>query len=185
MLVILLIPQLLFQLNCKTNAQETENMKKAIFASGCFWGVEYYFQKQQGVISTTVGYIGGTVQNPTYEQVCSKKTGHAEAVLVEYNEDSVSYETLVKLFFETHDFTQINRQGPDIGEQYRSEIFYLDDNEKEIAQKYIDILTKKGYKVATKLTFATTFWEAEKYHQDYYQNNGKSPYCHFKTKIFD
>lgn len=160
-------------------------MEKAIFASGCFWGVEYYFSKQPRVISTTVGYTGGTVENPTYEQVCSKTTGHAEAVLVEYNPDSVSYETLVKLFFETHDFTQVNRQGPDIGEQYRSEIFYFDENQKQIAEKYVNILTDKGYKVATKITPTSTFWDAEKYHQDYYDKTGKSPYCHFKKKIFD
>jgi peptide methionine sulfoxide reductase msrA/msrB len=160
-------------------------MEKAIFASGCFWGVEYYFQKEPGVISTTVGYIGGTVENPTYEQVCSKKTGHAEAVLVEFNPDSVSYEELVRLFFETHDFTQINRQGPDIGEQYRSEIFYFDENQRSIAEKYLKILNDKGFNVATKLSEATTFWDAEKYHQDYYLKNGSSPYCHFKKKIFD
>jgi len=160
-------------------------MEKAIFASGCFWGVQYYFKKQNGVISTTVGYTGGHLENPTYEQVCSHITGHAEAVLVEFNPEIVSYEELVKLFFEIHDFTQTNGQGPDIGEQYRSEIFYFNENQKNTAEKYIKILSDKGYKVATKLTSATTFWEAEKYHQDYYNKNGQSPYCHFRRKIFD
>lgn len=160
-------------------------MEKAIFASGCFWGVEFYFKKQIGVASTKVGYTGGNVENPTYEQVCSKTTGHAEAVLVEYDSETVSYEDLVKLFFEIHDFTQVNRQGPDIGEQYRSEIYYFDENQKNIAEKYINILTEKGYKVATKLSTATKFWEAENYHQDYYEKKSENPYCHFRRKIFD
>jgi len=167
---------------------KTENLvinDKAIFASGCFWGVQYYFGKEAGVVKTTVGYIGGTKENPTYEEVCSHTTGHAEAVLVEFDSTKISYEKLVKLFFETHDFTQIDGQGPDIGEQYRSEIFYFDENQKAVAEKYIKILEAKNYKVATKLTKTTTFWNAENYHQNYYSNNGGTPYCHAKRKIFD
>ena len=162
-------------------------MKKteiAIFASGCFWGVEFYFQKCEGVLKTEVGYIGGTKDKPTYEQVCEQKTGHAEAVLCEFDPNKVSFEGLTKLFFEIHDFTQTNQQGPDIGEQYRSEIFYTNDEQKNISEKLISILTTKGYKVATKITKATKFWLAENYHQKYYEKNGQSPYCHIKRKIW-
>lgn len=165
-------------LNTKTN------FKTAIFASGCFWGTEYYFSKYEGVIETTVGYIGGTVDNPTYRQVCTGRTGHAEAVKVIYNPDVVSYESLVKLFFETHDQSQLNRQGPDIGEQYRSEIFYETEKEKQISEKLIDILLANGFDVATEVTKASTFYPAEKYHQQYYDKTGGSPYCHFYVKKF-
>ncbi|MCD7971339.1 MAG: bifunctional methionine sulfoxide reductase B/A protein [Candidatus Azobacteroides sp.] len=159
--------------------------KKAYFASGCFWGTEYYFMKAKGVKSTAVGYMGGHVDNPTYEQVSGKKTGHLETTQVVYDPKQTTYENLVKLFFETHDFTQTNGQGPDIGPQYLSCIFYSSAQEKEIAEKYIKILTDKGYKVATMLKPATTFWKAEDYHQQYYQHKGSTPYCHTYTKIFD
>ncbi len=156
----------------------------AIFASGCFWGTEHWMKKQKEVISTEVGYIGGHVENPTYEQVCNKTTGHAEAVRVIFNPEEVTYEELAIIFFETHDPTQINRQGPDVGNQYRSEIFYFDEDQKNIAEKLIKQLEAKAYKVATKLTKATEFWKAEEYHQDYYENSGSPPYCHFYTKKF-
>lgn len=158
--------------------------EKAIFASGCFWGTEYHLQKVPGVISTTVGYTGGHVDNPTYEQVCTDKTGHAEAVQVVYDSSKTTYEQLAKLFFETHNFTQINRQGPDVGTQYRSAIFYLSEEQKEVSAKLVDILKKKGHDVQTKLVPAGKFWPAEKYHQDYYKKAGKTPYCHFYKKIF-
>jgi peptide methionine sulfoxide reductase msrA/msrB len=160
------------------------NTQRAIFASGCFWGTEYHLQKVDGVISTQVGYIGGHKDNPTYQEVCANLTGHAEAVEVVYDPHKVSFETLARLFFETHDPTQVNRQGPDIGEQYRSEIFYLDEDQQAISEKLIDLLKSKGLKVATRLTPATTFWEAEDYHQDYYQNRGGTPYCHRYTPLF-
>ncbi len=156
----------------------------AIFASGCFWGTEHWMNKQKGVISTEVGYIGGHIKSPTYEQVCSKTSGHAEAVRVIFNPEEVSYEDLSVIFFETHDQSQINRQGHDIGDQYRSEIFYFNEKQKNIAEKLIKQLETKGYKVATKLTKASEFWKAEEYHQDYYTKNGSSPYCHFYTKKF-
>ncbi len=159
-------------------------MERAIFAGGCFWGLEYYLQRVKGVISTTVGYIGGHKDSPNYKEVCSSDTGHAEAVDVVYDPEVISYEELVKLFFETHDPTEVNRQGPDIGEQYRSEIFYLNDEQKITAEKLIKILEDRGYKVATKVTKATTFWKAEKYHQAYYNKTGGKPYCHMYTKRF-
>lgn len=157
---------------------------KAIFAGGCFWGVEYHMQKIPGVISVESGYTGGTVDNPTYEQVCSGKTGHAEAVEITYDPAKVDYETLARLFLEIHDPTQVNRQGPDIGEQYRSEIFVVDEKQREVAQKLLDILKGNGMDIATKITPAGKFWKAENYHQDYYTKTGKAPYCHAYTKRF-
>ena len=165
-------------------AQVKEEKRTAYFAGGCFWGVEYHFQNEEGVISTRVGYMGGHKQNPTYEEVCNGNTGHAETLEVVYEPYKTTFEKLAKLFFEIHDPTQINRQGPDIGEQYRSEIFYADDEQKKTAEKLIKILKDKGYKIATKLTKADTFWEGEQYHQDYYKRNGKLPYCHVYTKKF-
>jgi len=163
---------------------ENPNYQIAIFASGCFWGTEFYLQKADGVIATTVGYIGGTTNNPTYEQVCAKKTGHYEAVEVVFDPQKTSFETLTKLFFETHDPTQTNGQGPDIGPQYRSAIFYQNEAQKTTSEKLIRTLQGKGYKVATVLLPAATFWPAELYHQDYYNNKGGTPYCHSYTKRF-
>jgi len=162
----------------------TQTMERAIFASGCFWGTEYYLQKAPGVISTTVGYTGGHVENPTYEQICTDRTGHAEAVEVIYDPSKTSYEQLAKLFFETHDFTQLNRQGSDIGRQYRSAIFYLDEKQKETALKLVGILKSKGFDVKTEITPAGKFWPAELSHQDYFKKNGQTPYCHVYRKIF-
>ena len=161
--------------------QET---KRAVFASGCFWGAQYYFQHAPGVISTTVGYTGGNVPRPTYQQVSTGTTGHAESLEVIFDPCQTSYEVLARLFFETHDFTQLDRQGPDIGPQYRSAIFYLDDRQKQIASQLIETLRQKGYDVKTEITPAAEFWPAEKYHQDYYRDNGQKRYCHTRTKIF-
>ncbi len=158
--------------------------EKAYFAGGCFWGVEYYFQKEEGVLSTNVGYMGGHQENPTYQEVCNGTTGHAEAMEVVFDPSKTNFEKLARLFFEIHDPTQINHQGPDIGEQYRSAIFYIDDEQKKNAEKLINILDEKGYKIATEITKADKFWQAEDNHQDYYQNNGKRPYCHAYTKRF-
>ena len=159
-------------------------MGKAIFAGGCFWGMEYQFEKVDGVKSVVSGYIGGRTENPSYKEVCNTNSGHAEAIEITYDASKVSYEELTKLFFEIHDPTQIGGQGPDIGEQYRSEIFYVDNEQKEIAIKLIKILTEKGYNVATGLTKATTFYNAEDYHQDYYNKTGGTPYCHIYSKKF-
>jgi len=163
---------------------DEKRTERAIFASGCFWGTEYHLSKVDGVISTTVGYTGGTKENPTYKEVCTGNTGHAEATEVVYDPSKVSYEKITRLFFETHDPTQVNRQGPDIGTQYRSEVFYLDDEQKEIAEKLIGILEDKGLEVVTEVTKASNFWNAEDYHQDYYDNKGSTPYCHIYTKRF-
>lgn len=158
--------------------------EKAYFAAGCFWGVEYYVQKVPGVLSTSVGYTGGTLENPTYSDVCNGDTGHAETVEVVFDPTKTTYEELVRLFFEIHDFTQVNRQGPDVGTQYRTEIFYTNEEQKKTAEAIIALLTKNDYDVATKVTAATTFWPAEDYHQDYYIKSGKLPYCHSRRKIF-
>ncbi|MCK9343090.1 MAG: bifunctional methionine sulfoxide reductase B/A protein [Massilibacteroides sp.] len=160
------------------------NREVAIFAGGCFWGVEYYMQKQKGVFSVESGYIGGSVKNPTYELVSSGTTNYAEAVQVVFDPSLTDYETLAKLFFEIHDPTQLNRQGPDIGKQYRSEVFYTNSQQKEMADSLIETLTNKGYKVATKVTPASDFYKAETYHQDYYEHKGTLPYCHKYTKRF-
>ncbi len=160
------------------------NVEKAYFAAGCFWGVEYYFERAKGVVETTVGYMGGKTNNPTYKEVCTNTTGHAEVIEVEYDPLQTSYEELAKLFFEIHDPTQVNRQGPDIGEQYRSEVFYVNDEQKKIAEELIQILYRKGMDVATAVVPAGTFWKAEDYHQNYYDKNHKEPYCHFYTKRF-
>lgn len=156
----------------------------AIYAGGCFWGVEHLMQQVPGVISVESGYIGGHVDHPTYEQVCSHTTGHAEAVRVVYDPAKVSYETLTRLFLEIHDPTQTDGQGPDRGEQYRSEIFYADDTQRRTAERLIGILRDKGYAVVTRVSAATTFWPAEDYHQDYYRHKGTEPYCHRYTKRF-
>jgi len=156
----------------------------AIFAGGCFWGVEYFLQKAPGIISVNSGFTGGHVKNPSYKEVCTGRTGHAEAVKIIYDPGKTSYEKLLKLFLEIHDPTQVGGQGPDIGDQYRSEIFYLNEEQKKIAEKNISILKGKGLKVVTAITKASEFYEAEDYHQDYYFKNGKVPYCHAYTKRF-
>ena len=161
-----------------------KNREVAIFAGGCFWGVEYYMQKQKGVISIESGYIGGKEKNPTYKLVSSETTNYAESVKVIFDPSKTNYEDLAKIFFEIHDPTQLNRQGPDIGKQYRSEIFYTNPQQKIIADSLIKILQNKGYSVTTKVTPATMFYKAEDYHQDYYKHKGTLPYCHKYTKRF-
>ncbi len=162
----------------------TSNKETAYFASGCFWGTQFYFEKAKGIISTTVGYMGGAMENPAYTDVKTGRTGHVETVEVVYDPNQTSYEELIKLYYETHDFTQVGGQGPDIGTQYRSVIFYLNEEQKSIAEKYILILTDMGYKVATSLEPASTFWKGEEYHQHYYDKKGDRPYCHIYRKIF-
>ena len=175
----------IFSMNAQTNNTKQKTMERALFASGCYWGTEYYMQRAEGVLSTTVGYCGGHVENPTYRQVCTGTTGHAETVEVVYDPEKTDYETLARLFFETHDPTQVNRQGPDIGEQYRSAVFYLNDKQKKIAEKLVAELETKGYDIATEVSPATEFYEErEDKHQDYYNKTGGTPYCHGYTKRF-
>jgi peptide methionine sulfoxide reductase msrA/msrB len=157
---------------------------RAYFASGCFWGTEFYLQRVKGVIATTVGYTGGHKENPTYKEVCTGSTGHAETTEVLYDPTQISFKELAKIFFETHDPTQVDGQGPDIGTQYRSAIFYVDEEQKKVSEELVDVLTLMGYKVATEISPASTFYAAEDYHQDYYNYKGTLPYCHSYQKKF-
>lgn len=142
-------------------------MAHATFAAGCFWGVEAAFRKIDGVVETTVGYTGGVVENPTYEQVCTSKTGHAEAVRVDYDPSKVSYEQLLDLFWQIHDPTSLNRQGWDVGSQYRSAIFYHSEEQRLAAEQSKRRLEEQGMKIVTEIVPAKDFWPAEEYHQRY------------------
>tara|TARA_S200000501_G_scaffold371919_1_gene415924 strand:+ start:1456 stop:1998 length:543 start_codon:yes stop_codon:yes gene_type:complete len=169
-----LILTIFFALTGLIMANDLEN-KKAVFAAGCFWGVQSTFQQMEGVKTTTVGYIGGKVKNPSYELVCTGLTGHAEAVEIEYNPQKVSFETLLDTFFELHDPTTLNRQGPDIGTQYRSAAYFSSNEEKEIISKKIESLNESGKfssKVVTEVEALSEFYDAEDYHQDYYKKRG-------------
>jgi len=150
---------------------------KATFGAGCFWHVEDLLNKTKGVKSTAVGYIGGQLQNPTYEEVCTDKTGHAEAVEVEYDPDEISFEDLLNVFWTNHNPTTLNRQGPDVGIQYRSAIFYHDETQKEIAEKSKQELDQTGKfdnPIVTEIISAPTFYKAEEYHQKYFKKHGFS-----------
>lgn len=161
-----------------------KDTEEAIFAGGCFWGVEFYFKKLTGVLKTEVGYIGGHKNNPSYEEVCRGDTGHVEAIRVLYDPAKLTYETLTRYFFEIHDPAQENGQGPDIGTQYLSKIFYYDATQKSIDELLIKQLKNHGTSVATQVLPMSIFWRAEDYHQAYYQKTGKQPYCHFYVKRF-
>jgi methionine-S-sulfoxide reductase len=148
-------------------------MEKAIFAAGCFWGVQYYFDEVPGVVETVVGYTGGHTENPSYEEVCTHTTGHAEAVEVTFDPEKVSYEVLVKHFFRMHDPTQLNRQGPDIGDQYRSAIFYETDEQRDTAMKVRDeVQEHTKEQIVTQIVPTGEFYEAEPYHQKFTQRTG-------------
>ncbi len=159
--------------------RQEAKMEKAIFAGGCFWGVEALFQELDGVVDTTCGYTGGHTANPTYREVCGHGTGHAEAVEVVYDPARVSYEELLLYFWRLHDPTSVNRQGPDVGDQYRSAIFYLNDGQKEAAEKTMPEAQKRWQKpIVTEVVQATTFYPAEEYHQDYFKKHGGHG-CHY------
>jgi peptide methionine sulfoxide reductase msrA/msrB len=165
-------------------AEPEKKTDTAIFSGGCFWGVEYYLQKVKGVKSVTSGYTGGHKDHPTYEEVCSGETGHYEAVEVVFEPSQTSFETVARMFFEIHDPTEWNHQGPDRGEQYRSAVFYRNEEQKKTTEKLIKLLKDKGFNVVTEVSPATTFWKAENYHQDYYEHKGTTPYCHGYVKRF-
>lgn len=150
----------------------------AILAGGCFWCIEAVFDDLQGVISVESGYIGGHVDNPTYKQVCGGDTGHAEAVRITFDPSQISYDELLDVFFHIHDPTTLNRQGEDIGHQYRSAIFYLNEEQRDAAEAAIEDAQKEWPdRIVTEVTPATTFWQAEDYHQEYFANNPEQPYC--------
>ncbi len=171
-------------LNFEKKKAQNSALKKAYFAGGCFWGVEYYFEKIDGVKEVTSGFMGGHVKNPGYYDVVRKDTGHLETVEVVYDPSRVSYETLAKTFFEIHDPTQADGQGPDIGSQYLSAVFVSNTEERKTIERLINILEKKGLKIATKILPKAPFYSAEAYHQDYYERKGSTPYCHRRVKRF-
>lgn len=164
----------------------TENgLEKATFAAGCFWGVESMFRAIPGVVDAVVGYTGGRTANPTYEQVCTGRTGHAEAVEVNFDPERVSYETLLQVFFENHDPTTPNRQGPDVGEQYRSAIFTHASEQEKLAREAVSKLTdSKRFRrpIVTQIVPAAPFYPAEEYHQRYFEKRGIAPTCHVMPK---
>lgn len=164
--------------------QKPENVSLAVFAGGCFWGVQHHFGKMDGVLNTLVGYTGGEESSPSYHDVRNHLTHHVEAVLVEYDANKVSYTDLCKLFFEIHDPAQTDGVGEDIGAQYRSCVFYADEEQKAETERLMTILRNKGYEVNTLLLPLQEFWIGEEYHQRYYEKTGGEPYCHFRTKKF-
>ena len=157
----------------------------ATFGTGCFWCTEAVFQQVNGVLKVTSGYSGGHVVNPTYEQICDKNTGHAEVIQIVYDPAQISYDELLEVFWQTHDPTTLNRQGNDVGPQYRSVVFYHNDEQKEKAEHYKEDLDKSGCwseKIVTAIEPYKNFYVAENYHQNYYNNNGEQPYCHFVVR---
>jgi peptide methionine sulfoxide reductase msrA/msrB len=162
----------------------SEGYERALFAGGCFWGVEHLMKTQRGVVKTQVGYTGGHVADPTYEEVCSGLTGHAEAIEVIFDPEVVDYEVIAKLFFEIHDPSQKGGQGPDLGPQYRSSVFFLTEKQRRITEALLEQLKRKGIRAVTELIPAGPFYPAEDYHQLYYDKTGKMPYCHTRVKRF-
>ena len=158
--------------------------KRAVFASGCFWGTQYHFDRAPGVLNTSAGYTGGNAAEPTYRQVCTGTTGHVEAVEVLYDPSHTSFVKLAKLYFETHDPTQRDGQGPDIGSQYLSVLFYQNQEELETAERLIAFLKEQGLDVVTRIEKVQNFWNAEQYHQHYYDKKLGVPYCHIYTQRF-
>ena len=181
-LLLLLVGAFLFLVGAQERAMAAKTgasgEQKAIFASGCFWKPQYVFSHETGVTGTQVGYCGGSAAKPTYKQVCTGSTGHAESVLVTYDPKKTTYEALVRKFFSIHNPTQLNRQGPDVGTQYRSAIFYLDDAQRKTATKVMSELQKESpsQKIVTAIKPAGKFWKAEDYHQNYFEKHGQV--CH-------
>ncbi len=168
--------------NQKTKNMETKNLDTATFGGGCFWCVEAVYQQLNGVISVASGYAGGQRANPTYEQVCSGASGHAEVIQIVYDTTKISFDELLQVFWTVHDPTTLNRQGADVGTQYRSVVFYHSEHQKETTQSYIEKLNKEhafANPVVTEVSPITTFYKAEDYHQNYYNDNQNQPYCSF------
>lgn len=195
----LTVPTLAFALAACTSSQTSQTKEPAkeaakepvthtdavaYYAGGCFWGVEHFMEKLDGVGEVDSGYMGGPGDAPTYKDVSTGTSGHLEAVRVTYNSSKISYGEITKRFFEIHDPTQADGQGPDLGQQYLSAVFYASPKERTDAQELIDILIERDYKVVTELREVATFWPAEDYHQDYYAKNGKQPYCHSPVRRF-
>jgi len=167
--------------NNLVNMQD-KKLQKATFGSGCFWCTEVVFELVKGVTSVTSGYTGGNINNPTYEEVCSEKSGHAEAIQLTFDGEVINYDELLEIFWKTHDPTTLNRQGNDVGTQYRSVIFYHSEEQKQLAEKYKVALDESGAwvnPIVTEILPATEFYKAEDYHQDYYDNNPQQGYCAF------
>lgn len=178
----ILILVILFSIHNKGNSMENSNKEAATFGAGCFWCVEAVFERLNGVEKVISGYSGGTVSNPTYEEVCNGTTGHAEVCQIIYDPQKISYKELLEVFWSTHDPTTLNRQGNDVGTQYRSAIFYHNEEQKKLAEEYKRKLTEAKIfdnPIVTEITKLDKFYEAEKYHQDYYNNNKYQPYCMF------
>ena len=159
-------------------------MAKAYFSAGCFWGVEYFFKRLKGVTKTVVGFMGGELENPSYKQVKTGTTGHLETIEVEYDPELVSYEALVRYFFEIHNFEQVEGQGIDIGTQYLSAIWFNDNTERDTAIKVFGELMQMGYCPVTQIRMVMSFYPAEDYHQDYLDERGETPECHVYRRIF-
>lgn len=157
----------------------------AYFAGGCFWGVEHYLEQLDGVLDVDSGYMGGHVESPSYDDVSSQTSGHVETVRVRFDPTRVSYEEIARRFFEIHDPTQADGQGPDIGPEYRSVVFYATPEQRRTAEALIELLRARGYEVVTRVEAADRFWEAEAYHQDHYAKTGRTPYCHARVRRFD
>jgi peptide-methionine (S)-S-oxide reductase len=164
---------------------DNKNIETATFGNGCFWCTEAVFQQLEGVEKVTSGYSGGHVENPTYEQVCGKKTGHAECLKIDYDKNKISFDELLEVFWATHDPTTLNRQGNDSGPQYRSVIFYHNNEQKEKAERYKTALDKSGTfdkPIVTAIEPFANFYDAENYHNDYYKNHSSQAYCYFVIK---
>jgi len=165
--------------------QAPQGQAVGYFAGGCFWGVEHFLERMDGVANVESGYMGGAGESPSYEEVSHGDSGHVETVRVTFDPGKTSYQAVAKRFFEIHDPTEVNRQGPDIGKQYRSAVFVTDAQQREVVEELVGKLRANGYKVATAIEQAGPFWPAEGYHQDYYERTGKTPYCHAPVPRFD
>lgn len=167
------------------SSEAVDDTEEAILAGGCFWGVEYFLKRLPGVVKVESGYCGGEQIEPTYHEVCSGHTGHLEAVRVLFDNNKINYHDILKRFFEIHDPTQANGQGPDIGSQYQSAVFFYDDEQQRQAFTLINRLQERGYHVVTQVRPVKPFWTAEEYHQQYYDKHQRLPYCHKPVKRFD